>query len=243
MSHRQLTLRIAIPEESIVPALIDQPNVLRVRTLWLVGADQDVSSVMHFTWTGTAPDDAACTALATSIHAAAVTNMVPKLGSENQLHGIEVTDLTSASAGSGEHLANVVGTEGGSDLGAAVAVLMRIHIGRRYRGGKPRVYWPLGTANDLDTPNAWLAGSVTAFNTACAQYINDIQALSSGGCNVGVLCNVSYYEGFNTVGPDLQGRFKYPPKPRTVAIPPDVFLGISINPRPASQRRRNLQSA
>jgi hypothetical protein len=195
---------------------------------------------MHFAYTGTAPDDASCASLATSAYASAVTNIVPLLGTESSLHGVEFTDLTSTSSGTGEHIANTTGTRSGSDTPAGAAVLMNIHISRRYRGGKPRVYWPLGTASDIDTPTNWLSGSVTAFLAGIAQYIDDIIALTHTGTTMGSLVNISDYAGFNTVGPDLEGRFKYPPKLRSVAIAPDVFTGITINPRIGSQRRRNL---
>jgi hypothetical protein len=81
---------------------------------------------------------------------------------------------------------------------------------------------------------------VAAFLAGIAQYIDDIIALTHTGTTMGSLVNISDYAGFNTVGPDLEGRFKYPPKLRSVAIAPDVFTGITINPRIGSQRRRNL---
>jgi len=223
-----------------MPVPPDHPNVIRTRTLFELGSDLNAQCRMHFAYTGTAPDDASCASLATSAYASAVTNLVPLLGTESSLHGVEFTDLTSPSSGTGEHIANTTGTRSGSDTPAGAAVLMNIQISRRYRGGKPRVYWPLGTASDIDTPTNWLSGSVSAFLAGIAQYIDDIIALTHTGTSMGSLVNISNYSGFNTVGPDLEGRFKYPPKLRTSAIAPDVFTGITINPRIGSQRRRNL---
>jgi hypothetical protein len=223
-----------------MPVPPDHPFVLRTRTFWKLGSDLNAQSRMHFAYTGTAPSDASCVTLATSAYASAVTNLVPLLGTESSLAGVEFTDLTSTSAGTGEHLHDTTGTRSGSDTPAGAAVLMNIQISRRYRGGKPRVYWPLGTASDIDTPTNWLSGSVSAFLAGVAQYIDDIIALTNAGTTLGPLVNISNYASFNTVGPDLEGRFKYPPKLRAVAISPDVFAGISINPRIASQRRRNL---
>jgi hypothetical protein len=223
-----------------MPVPPDHPNVLRVTTTWELGSDLNAQSRMHFAFTGTNPSDASCATLATSAHASAVTNLVPLLGTESSLKGVEFTDLTSPSSGTGEHIALTTGTRSGSDTPAGAAVLMNIKISRRYRGGKPRVYWPLGTASDIDTPTNWLSGSVSAFLAGTAQYIDDIIALTNAGTTLGPLVNISNYAGFNTVGPDLERRFKYPPALRSSAIAPDVFTGISINPRIGSQRRRNL---
>lgn len=213
---------------------------MRVRTLWELGADLHVSSTMHFLWSGTAPDNAACAALATSAYASGVTNLVPLLGTESSLHGVDFTDLSTPSSGTGQHIANTTGTRSGSDTPAGACALMNIQIPRRYRGGKPRVYWPIGTASDLDTPTGWLSGSVTAFLSGTAQYIDDIIALTQSGTIMGSLVNISQYSGFTAVTNPITGRTEDVPTPRTSAIPPDVFTGITINPRVGSQRRRNL---
>lgn len=226
-----------------MPALVDQPNVMRVRTTWELGADLNVASQMHFLWSGTTPDNASCASLATSAHASAVTNLVPLLGTESSLRSVEFTDLSTPSSGTGEHIALTTGTRSGSDIPAGSCVLMNIQIPRRYRGGKPRVYWPLGTASDMDTPTNWLSGSVTAFLAGIAQYIDDIIALTHSGTIMGSLVNISYYSGFTAVLNPITGRTRDVPTPRTVAITPDVFTGISVNERVGSQRRRNLMGS
>ncbi len=223
-----------------MPVPVDHPGVIRVQWGWKLGSDLNAQTRCFFSYTGTAPDDASCATIAGLIYTNGVTNLVPLLGTESSFSAVKVTDLTTTSSGVGEHLHDTTGTRSGSDTPAGAAVLMNIQISRRYRGGKPRVYWPFGTASDIDTPTNWLSGSVSAFLTGIATHLDYIIALTSTGTVFGPLVNISDYAGFNTVGPDLEGRFKYPPKLRSVAIAPDVFTGVSINPRIGSQRRRNL---
>lgn len=225
-----------------MPPLPAIPNTLMVRHFFSVGTDLSVATRLFYTYTGTAPSDSVCGTIASDIYTALATNLPAVMHGDNDITGVSVQDLTSALGGFGEHLAVTPGTEGGQPLAAGTAVLLNMKIARRYRGGKPRTYWPLGTANDLTTPSAWAASSVTAFHTALAQVIDDTIAISTGGTTINTLVNVSYYSGFTAVTNPITGRTRDVPKVRTAAITPDPFIGISVNPKPASQRRRNLQS-
>lgn len=49
--------------------------------------------------------------------------------------------------------------------------------------------------------------------------------------------NASLYSGFLTIGPGVNGKYKYPPKARTTAIL-DTVTGYELNPVVGSQRRR-----
>ena len=94
-----------------MPPLPDYPHVLKIRTLFLVGADLNVSTTVHFTYSGTAPTDAVCTTIAGDIYTAAVADLVSLIGDENQLHGVQVQDLTSPTSGFGEHIADTLGAD------------------------------------------------------------------------------------------------------------------------------------
>jgi hypothetical protein len=224
-----------------VPPLPNYPNVLKLELLWNVGADVNVQSRLHFTYSGTAPSNAVCATIASDAYAFAVTDLIPLLGTDNSLEGVSVQDLTTPLSGFGEHLADTAGTRSGEPLPGGTAVLMNIRIPRRYRGGKPRVYWPLGTAADLATPNAWVSGSIAAFLAGCAGFIDGVLTIVESGTTIVTMCSISYYEGFTAVVNPITGRTRDVPKVRTAAIAPDLFDGVAINPRPASQRRRNLQ--
>lgn len=224
-----------------MPALPDYPEVLKIRTGFTIGSDTSVSVTQHFVYSGTAPSDTVCTTLAGDILSFADTALPSVLSSENTCDYVSVQDLTTATAGYGEQIGAFPGTETGAPLPAATCVLASAHIARRYRGGKPRNYWPLGTSSDLLNPSAWTTTAVTAFDTQIAAYINSIVGHSAAGTTIGAWVSISYYEGFTAVTNPITGRTRDIPTVRSVAIAPDTVLSMAISPRPATQRRRSQQ--
>ena len=96
-----------------MPPLVNYAQCLKVRTLMFTGSDIDISATWHFTYTGTAPTDATCAALAAAILAGAVTNLLPLMGGDTGLSGVSVQDLTSPTSGFGESLASHTGSRAG----------------------------------------------------------------------------------------------------------------------------------
>lgn len=227
-----------------MPALPDQPNVLRIDHDFSIGSDASALVRWHYTYSGGAPSDANCVSLAASIYAAWVTACIALLGDDNYIDGVRVTDLTSPTSGQGVHTASTVGTRSGDPLPAGAAVLVNMPIGRRYRGGKPRSYWPFFTGSDLASPQTWLSGSVTAVAGALEAYDGALESLTAGTTDLAALVSISYYEGFTIrPTPPIAGvRAKNIPTPRSVAIAPDVILALNVSGRVASQRRRNQQA-
>lgn len=225
-----------------MPPLPSQPNVLSVVLGWDVGADASVSTKLHFTYSGTAPANAVCATIATDIYGFAVSDLVPLVHPDNNLTGVIVTDLTSPTSGFGDHLAVTAGSRSGTPLAAGTAVLTNTKIPRRYRGGKPRNYWPFGIAEDLLTPTAWKTASVAAFLAGAAGWVDSVLTIVESGTTIVTMCSISQYAGFTAVTNPITGRTRDVPKVRAAAIPPDLFNGFSVNTKPASQRRRNLQA-
>jgi hypothetical protein len=227
-----------------MPPLVPYPGCLKVEILETVLADLDVSTRLHFLYTGTAPSNATCATIAADILALANTNILSLMSAANDLRGVTVQDLTSATAGAGESLATTTGTRGaGPYLAAETAALMNVVISRRYRGGKPRAYWPFGIAADLTTPQAWSTTALSDFNVGLDALVFGISALSVSGTNLGAFVSLSYYHGFTAVTNPITGRTRDVPTPRTVALAPDLVTGFSVNAKPGSQRRRQLHSA
>jgi hypothetical protein len=135
-----------------------------------------------------------------------------------------------------------LGTESGAPLSAATAVLQNLNISRRYRGGKPRTYWPLFNSTDLSNPGEWGAANLTAFNTAMTAHRADILAATEGSTIMLNQVNVSYVDGYTWVsyGTPLKWR-----REATYRATPliDVINGWAANLKPASQRRRNLHGS
>ena len=221
-----------------MPTLPVHPGVCRLRVRFQVGANPDIATAVHFTYTGGPPTIADLNAMATTAYAAAVSDLVPYLSTSNNLVGVDIQDLGSSLGAYGEHLAVTAGTLGGQALPASVCVLLNEVIARRYRGGKPRTYWPLGSGTDLAGPASWTAGAVTGFETGIGNFLTACAGLTHGTTAFVAGCSISNYSGFTAVQNPVTGRWRNIPKPRSVAIPPDVWTTFSVNPIPGSQRRR-----
>jgi hypothetical protein len=157
------------------------------------------------------------------------------------LLGIKIVDLTSDTASEGEFLTTHAGTRGSAFLGAGTAALVNMPISRRYRGGKPRSYWPFGVQGDLQTPNTWNSSFLTAVLGGLETYLGGIEGIVEGSTTLGTLVSISYYHGFTAVENPITGRTRDVPLVRTAAITPDVVTGLVPSTKVASQRRRNLQ--
>lgn len=136
---------------------------------------------------------------------------------------------------------SVSGTRGATYLGADVSACLRFHVPRRYRGGHPRIYLPFGIDTDLGTGiNEWSGAFIAAMETGWANFITAITTAPWTGSGAMAQVSVSYYTGFtNHTFPS--GRVRAIPNLRGTPLV-DVVDAISLNPKLASQRRRNLQS-
>jgi hypothetical protein len=105
---------------------------------------------------------------------------------------------------------------------AETAVLVNFTIARRYRGGKPRVYWPAGVSAQLNNPVSWQSTFVSAFRTAFNAFLNGVTSGITPPPAVDYLCSVSYHTG---------GALR----PTPVV---DKVLDWEVNAIPGSQRRR-----
>lgn len=148
-------------------------------------------------------------------------------------------DLSSDTGAVGTATVSLTGDRSGGPLPAEVVSLINFVVARRYRGGKPRIYLPYGTDSDILDPQHWEAAFVTALTTAWGSFITDsFAAVWTGGGPLEQVV-VSYYLG--STG-DLTGTMPYirgHTKPTLRAAPVNYpITGFSVNPVPASQRRR-----
>ena len=151
-----------------------------------------------------------------------------------------VTDLTNASAGTGVFASTYTGTASGTPLAAGTATLINGLISRRYRGGKPRQYWPFGTSSSLDGATAWSSAFLSALASHYDPFLAANLGESTGSTAVVAQVNVSYYEGFASVQNPVTLRWRNINKPRATPLV-DAYNGYAFNVKPASQRRRNTQ--
>lgn len=221
-----------------MPALPPAPKTLRVTLKWHLGEDLTAINRFFLRYTGGPPSAADCVTLATAVHVSAVTNLIPLLQTASKLEEVDVQDLDTLSGAFGTHIAEVAGTRAG-ELPADAAVLMNMHLPRRYRGGKPRTYWPFGVAGDLADPQTWSAGALAAFQTGIFAFFGAVAAMTAGTTVTTGWRNVSYYQSFTLVVNPITGRGKNVSKPRLAPVIDEVITA-TINTHVASQRRRTL---
>jgi hypothetical protein len=117
-------------------------------------------------------------------------------------------------------------------------VLVNYVIGRRYRGGKPRSYFPWGTVADLQGRQNWTAGFLTNVNTNLATAFAAMIGANAGSTVVTAHVNVSYYLGSKVVIDPITGRAHNVSIARDVPVV-DTIDSFKTSPTVASQRRRN----
>lgn len=154
------------------------------------------------------------------------------------LTGVKVTDLSSSSGGVGEHSQSTAGTGNVASLPGGTSVLVNYLINRRYRGGKPRSYFPWGSETEMATRQSWVGTFITDCTSALTTYFAAVIGLVVGGTTLTSHVNVSYYEGFTVVTNPVTGRSRNVPKLRTTPVVDDI-LSWSVSAKPGSQRRRN----
>jgi hypothetical protein len=149
-----------------------------------------------------------------------------------------VTDLTTPASGQGSGGSAWVGSGGTALLAPGTAALVNHQISRRYRGGKPRTYLPLGVSSDVNTSGLWTTAFVAAVEAAYGVYVVD--CLGSGiGCSLDKFVNVSYYEPPNVVITNpVTGRVRNQSTRRATPLI-DVINSDTVAQKIASQRRRN----
>jgi len=227
---------------ALMPALPPVPNVIRVILDWDYSADTSVSTKHYFEYAGTSPNGATCLAIATAIYNGAVTDLIPLCSTAIALTGCRVTDLSSSSGGDATYVHSTAGSRSGSAFPATIAALVNLSISRRYRGGKPRKYYPFGSVGDEASSVAWSGTFATAVNAGRAAWVAVVSAISSSGTTVGAECNVSYYEGFMAAENPVTGRWRNIPKQRTTPVV-DTVTSAALNLKYGSQRRRALHSS
>jgi hypothetical protein len=222
-----------------VPPLPPVDNVVECILKYGLGIDTSVINRIHIQYTGTPPSDAVAFSLAEDVYIAWSNDLSPGQVDELVYESVQVTDLSSISGGRGLYSGEANGANSGTPIGAATSLLINHQVGRRYRGGKPRTYVPGLPASDLASPQRWATGTISNWTSYWQAFIEGITEISEGGCVLGQLCSVSYYEGFTSVLNPITGRTRDVPKLRTAGPVVDPVISFDVNPAVASQRRRN----
>jgi hypothetical protein len=223
-----------------MPPLADVPNVLRYILTYTVGEDVDITTRLHFRYTGGPPSVTDCISLATDAAAHWVSFLEAMTATTTTLTEVRVTDLTSATSSDGVLAVSHNGTRSGSFLPAGACALTNYEIARRYRGGKPRSYNPFGVQGDMNDGQKWNTSFTGALTTAYLDFTAAILGDTAGTTTLNAFVSVSYYDGFTAVENPITHRYRNVPTPR--AVPQvDVINGIVAAAKIAYQRRRSVR--
>jgi hypothetical protein len=221
-----------------MPALPVVPFVIRVTLKHTAGLDIDVVNRIYLQYTGTAPTNAMLNTFATSVSTQWNASLGGLANPVVKLTEVDVVDLSSATGAVGLDSTVHTGTRTGQINAGGVAALINFHIARRYRGGKPRIYTPYLNAADLTDEQDWNTTQAASLLTGWNAFVTALKALTWAGATITNQVNVSYYTGFASVQNPVTHRWKNISTPRVTPLI-DVVVSSSVNPKPASQRRRN----
>lgn len=224
-----------------MPALPPVPKVLRFDHNMTVGEDLHAKSRFFIQYSGTAPTNSDLAALGSALTTSWNSRMKPLQSTAQELDSVDITDLSSPTAATRHALVALEGTRSGTPLPADIAALYSMAVHRRYRGGHPRIYWPLGVVADLADQQKWSAAAVTAFEAGIGNYIQDIIDDAWSGAGTMTLVSPSYYEGF-TVHTGVTGRARNVSTPRTTPLV-DAIVSAAVQVGLASIRKRLLRLA
>lgn len=222
------------------PPLPDVPCV-RCRVVGLDDTSNDWGTRFYLRYTGSAPTGANCTTLADDIETAFSTHLASLLCPVLSLTEVDVLDIATDTGLSGQFIGNVPGTRTGTAPPIQVAMGIEFDISRRYRGGKPRAFWPFGIDTDFQDQAHWTSSFVAAVNTGIAAFFAQIEALSIGAMGTLQHVNLSYYKGFTNVT-NSSGRTRAAPKYRDTALHDDIS-GYAAKVEVSSQKRRRTATS
>ena len=216
------------------------PNVIKLAMKFTNSLDIDVVVNTHWQYTGAAPGTSGLATFLANVNTACGADLAPLYGTWVKYVQGTATDLTSASAGQSVATANVIGTRAGALLPTSTCALAVMSISRRYRGGKPRNYWPFGTDTDLQDGSHWTTAAQTAFNNGMAAFSAAV-AVATGPATITGKCNVSFFQKFHSVQNPVTGRWRnvptLGPSPPYPIVDPSQAYNFSLIL--GSQRRRN----
>jgi hypothetical protein len=219
---------------TVVP--LPASSCVRVRLIYNQLDGAEAGSRFYLSFTGGSASHADLNTLASDIATAWETNLAALVSDQFTLVEVDILDLTTDSGNSGLWTGTHTGGLSGSILPDQCATNIEFNIGRRYRGGKPRMYMPPPDVSKLSDPAHFTSGFVTDMNTGMSAFFAAIAALSVGSLGTLAQVNLSYYQGFTNVT-NSSGRTRAAPKYRTTAKL-DTITGYSTKALLSSQRRR-----
>lgn len=224
----------------LVPALPLVPDCLRLDLNWTIEGDPLAVTRNFLEYSGGPPVDSDLNALCAAAQAAAQAQFQAITFTGISLVNLTALDLASATPAVGEDSTSFAGTRVGPANPPGACMVVHYPISRRYRGGKPRGYWPFGVAGDLETTGLWKAAFVTNCQNSVRAFYEALVGQTYGSITIVHHVNVSYYSGFTNVPYGNPTKYRRTPTLRTNPVLDTITLGSELaNLVVGSQRRRN----
>jgi hypothetical protein len=201
--------------------------------------DPTALSRFFIQYSGTGPTTTQLQTFCDSVSTAWGSNLAGLANANIIQEPINCEELTGSTAPVATGLTTHNGSRVGAPIAAGSAAMIQYVIARRYRGGKPKGFWPFGVAGDLTNSSTW--GSTFLTNVA-SDWNAFIAAVNGAGwTGAGALnhVNVSYYAGFHSVQNPVTLRWRNIPTLRPGGPVIDGVVSYGVEVGVASQRRRN----
>jgi hypothetical protein len=221
-----------------VPALPSPGAIIQLKLNFKVYGDLVAMTRHFFHYTSGAPSGTDLTTMASDAVSTFGSAFSSLYDVNTSLESATATDLSSAMGHEATAGTPVAGALAGGAIPPAAAAVVAHSIARRYRGGHPRTYLPLGDTSKIATSGTWSSGFVSAVDSAWGTWANGMLT-TFGSLVVDKIVNVSYYGPPNVVITNpVTHRARTVSTLRTTPIVDDI-TGHSVNPLIGSQRRRN----
>lgn len=221
-----------------VPPLPNVPNVIRVACKGTSFGGELWLTRFYLQFPGAPPSATQLVNLGNEVITTWNANLNPMCAPNKTLTEVDLEDLSTPTSAVATIPTAQVGTRVGGDLPPVVCAVVSYSIGRRYRGGHPRGYWPFGVSQDVFGGAEWDPLFVAAADVAIRQFFHDVTAFIWGVSEITKQVNVSYYSGFTVVTNPITGRARNVPTVRPGGPLVDLINSVSTRDVVGTQRRR-----
>jgi hypothetical protein len=223
---------------TVVP-LPDIPCV-RIQLGYTTVTSTKMGNRIYFSYTGGPPSGADLNSLATAIEGAWAAHLASLVNNEMSLTNVVVEDIASYTGSTGAWSGISGGTRSGTQPPLQLAFNLQYQIARRYRGGKPKGYWPFGVDADMANAGQWSGTLASAVQSQFGAFITALGGLSEPSIALANHVNLSFKHLFTNIT-NSSGREHAVPTYRATALH-DLVVSYIAHLEISSQRRRRVAS-
>lgn len=221
-----------------MPALPAAPGVVRLTLPYKTPRSTASLSRFFVHYTGTAPTAAQLGTYCDAVASALATQFGPLMSGLNSFLPVQGEDLSTATGAVASGTTTNAGSRAGGAIAPGTALMLQFLIARRYRGGKPKIFLPLGVSADITAGGVWAPALLASSTTGWSAFITSIVAAGWTAAGTITQVAVSYYAGFSVVTNPISHRARNVPTLRGTPTV-DTVTGVNSETELASQRRRN----